>query len=901
MPEETPDTKITFTLDGREVTAEKGEMIIAAAERAGTYIPRFCYHPRMEPVGVCRMCLVEVEGPRGSTLMPSCYVAAGEGMEVITDSEKVKKAQDGVLEFLLANHPLDCPVCDKGGECPLQDQTLAHGPGETRFVEEKRHFAKPIPISELVLLDRERCIQCSRCTRFADEVAGEALIDFAGRGDLVEVSTFPGEPFSSYFSGNTVQICPVGALTATAYRFAARPWDLEQVESTCTGCAVGCRVAVQSSAGRLTRLLGVDSEPVNHSWLCDKGRFAFESVNGPDDGGDSLDITDPRRRIAEPMVRRDGELVPVSWTEALRRTVEIIRDAGADRIGAIGGAQTTNEGAFAWTTLLKGIVGTDSVDAQLGDGLDPALISALPRATIDEATRACTILLLTGDLREELPVLFLRLRAAARSTQTSVIDLAPRSTPLGDLAKVRLSARPGDSLLIARALGGDATAAAALRTHPEGRTFSDEDLTEARRLLGDDGEGVVIVLGRTSLSEDPRLVEAAARSLAATYPKATFLPALRRANVMGAIDMGLVPGLLPGRLPLDSADEAIRSLLPAAPDTAGRSTSAQLAAMAEGSQTALVLLGAEPLTDFPDAALADRAMTAGARIVAVTGHGGASLVSAEVVLPAAVAHERVGSTTNIEGRVSGLSQKVMPPTLAWPDWMIAGEIAALLGSDLGWSTVEDVTDAIASSVGTHAGVTAALLASPAAADGVVVPLTSVPMAPTALLDPTAVPGIASPDKVGLGAFAGSIVEQDHAAPGVAGPAALGLADLPAAELTDPPAPDSYSLRLVASRTLYDGGTQVVASPALDELRPDAVAYVNPYDLDRLGVTTGDEVRLRSPKASLVIEVKADEGTLRGTVAMEFATIVLGSEVHTNAVASLIDAGTLVTDVRMESL
>ena len=867
MPEETPDTKITFTLDGREVTAEKGEMIIAAAERAGTYIPRFCYHPRMEPVGVCRMCLVEVEGPRGSTLMPSCYVAAGEGMEVITDSEKVKKAQDGVLEFLLANHPLDCPVCDKGGECPLQDQTLAHGPGETRFVEEKRHFAKPIPISELVLLDRERCIQCSRCTRFADEVAGEALIDFAGRGDLVEVSTFPGEPFSSYFSGNTVQICPVGALTATAYRFAARPWDLEQVESTCTGCAVGCRVAVQSSAGRLTRLLGVDSEPVNHSWLCDKGRFAFESVNGPDDGGDSLDITDPRRRIAEPMVRRDGELVPVSWTEALRRTVEIIRDAGADRIGAIGGAQTTNEGAFAWTTLLKGIVGTDSVDAQLGDGLDPALISALPRATIDEATRACTILLLTGDLREELPVLFLRLRAAARSTQTSVIDLAPRSTPLGDLAKVRLSARPGDSLLIARALGGDATAAAALRTHPEGRTFSDEDLAEARRLLGDDGEGVVIVLGRTSLSEDPRLVEAAARSLAATYPKATFLPALRRANVMGAIDMGLVPGLLPGRLPLDSADEAIRSLLPAAPDTAGRSTSAQLAAMAEGSQTALVLLGAEPLTDFPDAALADRAMTAGARIVAVTGHGGASLVSAEVVLPAAVAHER-----HVRRGAEGAD-----------------------------CTVEDVTDAIASSVGTHAGVTAALLASPAAADGVVVPLTSVPMAPTALLDPTAVPGIASPDKVGLGAFAGSIVEQDHAAPGVAGPAALGLADLPAAELTDPPAPDSYSLRLVASRTLYDGGTQVVASPALDELRPDAVAYVNPYDLDRLGVTTGDEVRLRSPKASRVSEVKADEGTLRGTVAMEFATIVLGSEVHTNAVASLIDAGTLVTDVRMESL
>ncbi len=229
---------------------------------------------------MCRMCLVEVEGPRGATLQPACFIEAGEGMVVDTTSEKVKKAQDGVLEFLLANHPLDCPVCDKGGECPLQDQTLAYGPGETRFIEEKRHFEKPIAISDLVLLDRERCIQCARCTRFASDVAGEAQIDFAGRGDRVEVSTFPTEPFSSYFSGNTVQICPVGALTATPYRFTARPWDLDQVESTCTACSVGCRVAVQSSQNRLTRLLGIDSEPVNHGWLCDKGRFSFESVNG---------------------------------------------------------------------------------------------------------------------------------------------------------------------------------------------------------------------------------------------------------------------------------------------------------------------------------------------------------------------------------------------------------------------------------------------------------------------------------------------------------------------------------------------------------------------------------------------------------------------------------------------
>ena len=264
---------VTFTLDGRRVAGRKGEMIIAAAERAGTFIPRFCYHPRMKPVGMCRMCLVEVSGPRGASLQPACFVEVAEGGEVVTTSDKVKKAQDGVLEFLLINHPLDCPVCDKGGECPLQDQTLAYGPGESRFVEEKRHFEKPVPISDLVLLDRERCIQCGRCTRFAAEIAGEAEIDFIGRGDSIEVNTFPELPFTSYFSGNTIQICPVGALTATQYRFTARPWDLDQVESTCTTCAVGCRVAVQSSANRVTRLMGIDAEPVNHGWLCDKGRF----------------------------------------------------------------------------------------------------------------------------------------------------------------------------------------------------------------------------------------------------------------------------------------------------------------------------------------------------------------------------------------------------------------------------------------------------------------------------------------------------------------------------------------------------------------------------------------------------------------------------------------------------
>ncbi len=319
MPTKPKVETVTITLDDREVEARKGEMLIAAAERAGTYVPRFCWHPRMKAVGMCRMCVVDVQGPRGWGLVPACYIPVAPGMVVNTQSPRVKKAQDGILEFLLINHPLDCPVCDKGGECPLQDHTLAFGPGESRMEEEKRHFEKPVPISDLVLLDRERCIMCARCTRFADEVAGDPFIQIIDRGNESQINVFPDDPFASYFSGNTVQICPVGALTASPYRFKARPWDLDQVESTCTACAVGCRVALQSSANRLTRMLGIDSELVNHGWLCDKGRFGIGAVNS-------------ENRLTTPLVRRDGDLVETTWGEALTRPPQGWRPPGISTV-----------------------------------------------------------------------------------------------------------------------------------------------------------------------------------------------------------------------------------------------------------------------------------------------------------------------------------------------------------------------------------------------------------------------------------------------------------------------------------------------------------------------------------------------------------------------------------------
>jgi NADH-quinone oxidoreductase subunit G len=903
------DASVTFTLDGREVSAPAGEFLIAAAERAGTFIPRFCYHPRMKPVGMCRMCLVEVSGPRGATLQPACYVPVTSGMEVVTTSDKVKKAQDGVLEFLLVNHPLDCPVCDKGGECPLQDQTLAYGPGESRFLEEKRHWAKPIPISDLVLLDRERCIQCGRCVRFAAEIAGEAQIDFLGRGDQLEVNIFENHVFSSYFSGNTVQICPVGALTSSPYRFTARPWDLDQVESTCTLCALGCRVAVQSSANRVTRLLGMDCDPVNQSWLCDKGRYGYEATNGDD-------------RLTEPLVRRQGdgaedpELVGVSWSEALTTVAERLANIraarGPDAIGFLGGARLSNEDAYAWAKLAKGVIGTDSVDAQLGDGLPAELVLGLPRAAVDDLDSAACVVVLAGDVREELPVLFLRLRSAAVERDVPVVELAPRSGSVGAFAAAALTYRPGDAPALVRALVSRGAA-------PEGYEAASWDaaLTALAR-AGEGGDGVVVVLGRPSLAEDGALVADAAGAMAEAWPKARFLPALRRGNVMGALDMGLAPGVLPGRVSLEDGRAWYEAAWGAVPAGRGRDAAAMLDALADGSMAAVVLVGADPTGDFPDRALAERALSNAEFVVAVDAYLSPSAALADVVLPVAMAHERTGTTTNIEGRVTRLAQKLVAPGQCWPDWMVAAELAERLAGGLGVASVAELWDEIERLAPSHAGVTRAVLGNPTARDGVAVPLATSPVRITMRravppFDPMATPGIdaveaqGAPPRAGL---AGSVGE----VPATARRARDGGAEVPPRPrlLAWPqpvvvptlPAADSYSLRLVSSRRLYDRGVLADASPSLAPLAAGAVLSVNPFELGRLGVTSGVRVRVRSARAALVLEAVADDGVPRGVAAIGFnlaAEEATGSDGRPPGAANLIDAGQAVTDVRLETL
>ena len=890
---------VSITLDGRTVRAQPGEMVIAAAERAGTYIPRFCYHPRMAPVGVCRMCLVEIDSPRGATLQPACFVAVADGMHVVTDSDKVKKAQDGVLEFLLVNHPLDCPVCDKGGECPLQDQTLAHGSGDTRFLEEKRHFEKPIALSDLVLLDRERCIQCSRCTRFAAEVAGEAQIDFAGRGELVEVAAFPTAPFTSHFSGNTVQICPVGALTATPYRFSARPWDLDQVESTCTTCSVGCRVAVQSSADRITRLLGVDADPINHGWLCDKGRFAYEATNGQEPDEPELPLSSPRRRVTSPMVRRDGALVEVTWDEAIAAAADLIRSASAaspDGVGAIGGAALTNEAQYQWARLLKGVVRTDNVDAQLGDGLDPVLVAGLPRATIDDAASARVTIVMAGDLHDELPVLFLRLREAALAKSTVLVELTATSTRLTPACHASLRVRPGDAPDVVAALLGDADASRRLASNPEGTSIDPLQLDLASATLSSDGEGVVVVVGRPNVAESSLVMEAAIRRLARALPRARFLVGLRRGNVAGAIDLGLAPGLLPGRVRRSAASGWFEQRWGGAPANDGLDAIAQLRALANGTQRCVVLLGCDPLADATDPTLAEAGLSGDVDVVVVTGHGGPALSHAAVVLPAAVAHEREGTTTNLEGRVMHLGQKLAAPGLAWPDTDIAAELITALGGGDVTTDVAMLTDEIAASCATHARITAGSLRG--ADDGIVIGRG--PTGPRRALDPSAFPGVQSPGLDGLRSPAGALGLPAAAGPTPGAPTALSLAEvLGADEPFASPPHDSYSLRLVAVRRLYDRGAAVEGSPSLHALVETASVRVNPYDLDRIGVQDGAEVRIRSSRAVAVLGAASDPSVVKGTVCVGLNLDAPG--VADRVAATFIDPDQLVTEVRMESL
>ena len=842
------ETVVNITVNGQPVEAQSGEWVIAAAERAGVYIPHFCYHPRMSSVGMCRMCIVDIDAGRGPALQPSCMVEVSEGMVVDTTSEQTRKAQDGVLEFLLLNHPLDCPVCDKGGECPLQDQTMAYGPGESRFIEEKRHFEKPIPVNSLVYLDRERCILCDRCTRFADEVAGDPLITFQDRADQTQVNTFPDLPFSSYFSGNTVQICPVGALTAVPYRFKARPWDLTEVESTYPN-PMGDRVVVQASRDQVLRYQGVDSDAVNWGWLTDKDRFSFEAT------ASELRLRSPLVR-GTPLGRPDpggSELVETTWREALTQAADAILAAienkGPQSVAVLGGARLTNEDQYAWTRLAKGVIGTDNVDAQLDDGLPADVVLGLPRATIN---RACapggTVILMAPDPKEEQGTLYLRLRHAVVNDGVQLMELTPRATGLSHLAAHRLHHRPGEAAAVAAALvGGDIDAGP---DQEIGGVAADALAAAAAALAERADQPITVILGRPSLAEAAGpTVEAAAELMklakllaAGGRPGIAFLPALHRGNVLGALDMGLAPDLLPGRVTLADGTAALAESWGSVPASPGADARGILKAAANGNIDVLILLGADPLGDFPDRKLADEALDGVNTIIASDLFLNPSSSRARIVFPAAGFAERRGTHTNLEGRITGQHQIVTPPGTARADWAIATELARQLGADFGFGAPEDVWEEIAQVALSHKDLTSEAIE--AADDGVVV--------------------------------AGSSIEF-----------------APPEESTPVPPVDSYSLRLMSSRRMYDRGTLVQHVPSLAGLAPTAILAVNPYDFDRVGVDSGTPVQVISHIGEMNVPVVADPGVPRGTAA-------IGYNYPDLDVRDLVDPDAVVTDVRIQT-
>ncbi|MFO7777974.1 MAG: NADH-quinone oxidoreductase subunit G [Nitriliruptoraceae bacterium] len=658
------DELVTFTIDGQEISVPKGTLIIRAAEQLGTIVPRFCDHPLLDPVGACRQCIVEVEGLPKPMMACTTTVMPDKAVKTHLTSELARKGQEGTLEFLLINHPLDCPMCDKGGECPLQDQALKHGANTSRFVDQKRRYDKPVAVSPQVLLDRERCVLCARCTRFSEQISGDPFIELFERGALEQVAIYEDEPYESYFSGNVIQICPVGALTSTSYRFKARPFDVVTTPSVCDHCSAGCSLTVQSRRGEIQRSLARTNMAVNEAWNCDKGRFAFTH------------LTDTQR-ITEPQVRADdGQLRPATWAEALmqvRAAIGQANQAGSKRVAVVTGSRLADEDAYLVSKYARTVLGTDDLDhrtrfAPAGETAELAALVGRETATYDDVEAAPVIVVAGLDPEEEVPILHLRLRKAWRQSKARIVVVGPHLGTLADLAWRRVPTTAGGE-------------AAALRALMDG----DNEVSQALR---GDGAPVVLVGERAGAGS----LTAGAALATAVDGKVGHVP--RRAGARGAIEAGLAAGLLPGgRWLADDEDRAAveqvwHTELPTEP---GRDLQAILTDAAAGRIDVLHLIGVDLARDAASTELA-RAALAKVPTVICQDLAATDTVTdfADVVLPATGRQERAGASTNWEGRTQRFARAVDGPDLVQEDWEIIVQLAALLGHDLGVNDLEGI-------------------------------------------------------------------------------------------------------------------------------------------------------------------------------------------------------------------
>jgi NADH-quinone oxidoreductase subunit G len=648
---------ITVVIDGFEVTVPKGTLVIRAAEQLGIQIPRFCDHPLLDPVGACRQCLVDIEinGRAFPKPQASCTIPVETGMIVKTQltSPVAEKAQRGVMELLLVNHPLDCPVCDKGGECPLQNQAMSTGQGSSRFEGVKRTFEKPINISSQVLLDRERCVLCARCTRFSEQIASDPFITLNERGALQQVGIYENKPFESYFSGNTVQICPVGALTGAAYRFRARPFDLVSTPSACEHCASGCDMRTDVRRGKTLRRLAGEDASVNEEWNCDKGRWAFKYITALD-------------RLKTPMIRDEsGELVEASWPEALAVAAQGLKATPA---AVLVGGRATYEDAYGYSKFARIALGTNDIDFRARVTSDEerefiAVHVVNSSTTYRDIDKADQVLLVGFEPEEESPIVFLRINKQFRKRALKVISIGSKES----IAVEKLKAE-----FIKVAPGQEAAA------------ISAQKLTDKS----------VILVGERA-SESVGVFTAVAALAQSSGAKLAWIP--RRAGERGALQAGAIGNLLPGGRPVE--DSAARQEIADAwsvnslPTHIGRSTSEIIAAVNSNEIGALLVGGVDPLDlDNNQDALAalDKAFVVSLEIApsAVTAR-------ANVVLPVAAVTEKSGSFLNWEGRARSFDSAVSD-SLNRSDLRILTMIAEEMGTSLHLGTVTAATKEIAS-------------------------------------------------------------------------------------------------------------------------------------------------------------------------------------------------------------
>jgi NADH-quinone oxidoreductase subunit G len=667
---------ITFTVDGREVRAPENAMLVDAAKYGDVEIPVFCYEPKLgQPVGACRMCLVEVEGiPK---LQTGCSTPVKDGMVVNTQSERVKEAQRSVVEFLLINHPLDCPVCDKGGECPLQDITFGWGPGISRFVEPKRHFVKPLELSPTIAIDRERCILCYRCARFSQEISEDHQLVLLERGAHSCISTFDGHPYVAPFSGNIVELCPVGALTSRPYRFRARPWDVEDAGSVCTLCPAQCNVTLTVRDERVLRVLSRQHDEVDDGWLCDRGRFAYPALGGVPQAGGARAGGDPigaGERITEPLIRDGGELRPVSWERALQEAAAGLARAGA-RTGAIVGGEATNEEGHLLARLLREGLGSPHVDSRragmLGLELQRALNDPGLQARVSDLEFAHAVVLLEADPIEDAPILDLRLRKGARRhgmriVQAGVADVLGAGGRLADLTQQLRDA--GEEIVILwheRLTAGPDGAAAAQALL---------DLADTLHLAETDGAGLL---------EIPAGSNGRGLREAGVLPNAgpglsDLADDLAGDDARGALDArGIAEGLAAGEL-------AAVLLLQADPLSPDRPSAEDEREPADGSLPVRDPAGGDlPDRDPVEVELWERALERASTVVAYATFLSEGLREhANVVFPAQAYAEKEGTIVHPDGRLQRLRPAVAHPGSTRAQWQAIADLAARIGLDL---------------------------------------------------------------------------------------------------------------------------------------------------------------------------------------------------------------------------